>query len=118
MPRATAAERPTLASRRTRHEVLFVMPLYHATLACHGLTEAEGSAGAPHVEAGFKERPWHQNVACRWDGSCLWIDADNDYDEDGRALYDEFWDEIFANINLSGSIRLEIISVKGVPAGA
>jgi hypothetical protein len=90
------------------------MPLYHATLACSGLTEAESAAGAPDVEAGFRERPWHQNVVCRWDGSRLWIEAESDYDPDGRALYDEFWDEIVANIHFCGSIRIEIVSVKDV----
>lgn len=90
------------------------MALYHITLTCNGLTEAEGAVGAADVQAGFKERPWHQNVICRWDGSCLWIEADNDYDTDGRALYDEFWDEVIANIDFSGSIRIEIVSVKSV----
>ncbi len=92
----------------------FGMPLYHVTLNCSGLTEAEGSAGARNVEAGFRERPWHRNVACRWDGTCLWIEADNNYDSDGGALCDEFWDEVIANINFSSSIRIEIVSVKAV----
>jgi hypothetical protein len=63
------------------------------------------------IEEGFKERPWHENVSCRWDGESLWLEAENDYDSDGKALLDEFWDEVMANINWEGPIRFEISSV-------
>ena len=107
-----------LTRRVAGHRASSVMPLYHAVLTCKGLTEAEGADGAADVAAGFRERPWHQNVACRWDGTLLWLEADNDYDSDGRALSDEFWDEVIANVNFSGSISFAIVSVRRISVGA
>ena len=39
-------------------------------------------------------RPWQKIADCRWDGSMLVLVADNDYDDDGEVLADEFSDTI------------------------
>jgi hypothetical protein len=93
------------------------MPLYHATLTCAGVTDAEAVDAPADVEQEFRQRPWHKNVRCRWDGRLLWLDADNDYDEDGKALLDEFSDVVIACVRVSGTIRFEIVSVRPVPIG-
>jgi hypothetical protein len=46
----------------------------------------------------FTRRPWHQSVRCEWDGRSLILQAVNDYDEDGKALIDDFSDSISACI--------------------
>ena len=94
------------------------MPLYHAILTCAGLTDAEAANAPADIEEEFRRRPWHQNVRCRWDGRLLWLEADNDDDEDGEALLDEFWDVVIACVRASGTIRFEIVSVRPVPIGA
>jgi hypothetical protein len=93
------------------------MPLYHAILTCDGLTEAEAANAPNDIVEEFSHRPWHQNVACRWDGKLLWLEADNDYDADGKALLDEFGDAVVASVNATGTIRFTIVSVEVAPAG-
>jgi hypothetical protein len=93
------------------------MPLYHATLTCDGLSDAEAAGAPARIEAAFRERPWHQDVTCRWDGRLLWLEARNDFDDDGRALLDEFWDVVHANVDWKGPVRFEIVSVREVSAG-
>lgn len=88
------------------------MPIYHATLTCEGLTDVEVAQSLADVEQEFRERSWHKNVRCRWDGRLLWLEADNDYDEDGKALLDEFWDVVIACIPFTGTIRFAIVSVR------
>ena len=87
------------------------MPNYHAILTCSGLTDIEGRSAPKEIEDEFQHRPWHQNVVARWDGTLLWLEADNDYDEDGRALLDEFWDAVIACVKVSGTIEFKIESV-------
>lgn len=91
------------------------MPRYHATLSCAGLTEDEGAPAPVDILAEFSRRTWHQNVQCRWDGSLLWLEAENDYDNDGRALLDEFWDVVVACVAAQGTIRFDIRSVVELP---
>ena len=56
----------------------------------------DGNAGARAIAEEFTHRPWHKNVSCEWDGSRLILCAENDSDEDGRALMDEFSEAISA----------------------
>jgi hypothetical protein len=94
------------------------MPLYHSILTCDGLTDGE-AANAPHdITEEFGHRPWHQNVKCRWDGRLLWLEADNDFDIDGKALLDEFRDAVVACVKATGTISFEIVSVESRSAGA
>jgi len=94
------------------------MPHYHATLTCSGLTDAEAASAPANIIEEFRHRPWHQNVTCRWDGQLLWLEAENDYDPDGRALLDEFSDAVVACVSASGTIRIEIVLVERVAEGA
>jgi len=90
---------------------------YHAILTCSGLTDAEAASAPADILEEFGHRPWHQNVNCRWNGQLLWLEADNDYDSDGKALLDEFRDAVIACVNTSGTIQFEIVSVESVPVG-
>ncbi len=92
------------------------MSRYHITLICSGLTDAEAAGAPAAIEAEFGHRPWHQHVACRWDGRLLWLEAENDYDSTGQALLDEFGDAVIACVNASGTIHFEIVSVRPVTA--
>jgi len=92
--------------------------MYHAILTCDGLTSAEAANPPGDIVEEFGHRPWHQNVKCRWDGRLLWLEADNDYDADGKALLDEFGDAVVACVNTSGTIRFAIVSVESRPVGA
>lgn len=93
------------------------MSVYHAILTCSGLTDSEANNAPADIVEEFGHRPWHQNVKCRWDGHWLWLEADNDYDADGKALLDEFRDAVVACVNASGTIRFEIVSVKASGSG-
>jgi hypothetical protein len=94
------------------------MPLYHAILTCAGLTDAEAANAPADIVEEFGHRPWHRNVKCRWDGRLLWLEADNDYDADGKALLDEFGDAVVACVNAAGTIHFEIVSVEPAAAWA
>jgi len=87
---------------------------YHAILTCSGLNEDEGPQAALDVQAEFEQRPWHQNVQCRWEKGLLWLDAENDYDEDGKALLDEFGDAVIASVHFEDRIVFEIKSVVSI----
>jgi hypothetical protein len=63
----------------------------------------------------FGHRRWHQNVTCKWDGRLLRLEAENDYDADGKALLDEFSDAVVACVKATGTTRFEIVSVEVVP---
>ena len=92
------------------------MKIYRTKLRCLGLTDAEGQQAAPDIVEGFRERPWHSNVVCSWDGESLWLEAESDFDAEGKALLDEFWDEVAANLNCEGPIRFEIVKTEEVPS--
>jgi hypothetical protein len=91
------------------------MAWYHAVLQCHGIPPALGAEGAKSITANFAKRTWHKNATCRWDGNYLTLSVENDFDRDGRAVMDEFSDEISACIpgGFDGDIR--VISVTEVP---
>lgn len=63
------------------------------------------------ITAEFHHRPWHKNVRCNWDGRALQLEADNDYDEKGLALLDEFSDVIIACVQDAAYSDMQIISV-------
>jgi len=87
------------------------MTTFHVVLECEGIPQTAGSQAAIDITNEFKERPWHQNVVCTWDGLILRLEADNDYDENGLALRDEFSDAITAYIEDPGEGDLRIVSV-------
>ncbi len=76
-----------------------------------------GAAGARDISEEFKRRPWHQHVTCKWNGSQLVLQADNDFDPGGRALVDEFSDAISACISIGFDGDIEIVSATPLPSG-
>lgn len=88
--------------------------MYKITACCLGLTQEEGQAAPNDIVSEFKDRPWHQNPVCTWQESKLILIVENDFDPDGEALLDEFWDAVHAYINWSGPIRFEV-SVISLP---
>jgi len=89
--------------------------MYRIVLACSGIPADEGPAGAECIQEAFTRRPWHTNVKCKWTGSQLILQADNDYDSNGLALMDEFSDEISACILDAGDGDIEVVSVTVLP---
>jgi len=72
--------------------------MFRIVLACDGVPEDFGAQAAVDIAEEFTHRPWHTNVQCRWDGTRLILQAENDVDADGEALSDEFSDAISACI--------------------
>jgi hypothetical protein len=70
--------------------------MYHVVLECELFSAPAGPQAATDITEEFTHRPWHQNVKCTWDGKTLRLEADNDFDDNGLALADEFSDAIVA----------------------
>ena len=87
------------------------MGWYRAVLQCNGVPSAVGAEGAKRITANFAKRTWHKNAMCSWDGNHLTLSVENDFDREGRAVMDEFSDEISASIRggFDGDVR--VISV-------
>jgi len=91
--------------------------MYRIVLACSGIPSNEGPAGAEGIREEFTHRPWHKNVKCEWNGAQLILQADNDYDSNGKALVDEFSDSISGCISNAGNGDIEVVSVTALPEG-
>jgi hypothetical protein len=78
---------------------------------CEGLPEAAGSPAAVDIAEEFIHRPWHHNVRCTWDGKVLRLEAENDYDEKGLALLDEFSDAIAACVEDAQDSDIRVVAV-------
>jgi len=85
--------------------------MFHIVLEWRGVPEGAGAQAAIDIVEEFTHRPWHQNVTCTWEGQVLRLEADNDYDEDGVALLDEFSDAIAACIKDAGDGDGRVVSV-------
>ena len=85
--------------------------VYRIVLACDGIPAQKGEAGALAIEDEFKQRHWHHNVTCTWNGYQLLLQADNDFDPKGLALLDEFSDAISACIPGEFDSDLKILHV-------
>ena len=87
--------------------------MYKIVLACYGVPPVTAPKAASYITTEFTEhRNWHKNVSCRWDGSKLILQAENDFDSNGLALMDEFSDCISAYISepFDGEIKVEVVS--------
>ena len=91
--------------------------MYRVTLTCKGVPTQLGQSGASAITEEFTHRPWHQSVLCEWDGQQLILNAESDWDGDGKALLDEFSDAISACIAGAFAYSLEVKSVVVVPSG-
>jgi hypothetical protein len=88
------------------------MPPYcRVTLAATNFSQEQGRAAAADLVEGFKHRPHHRNVTCEWNEGSLILHAENDDDDKGLALMDEFSDEISANVTQPPNGNIRIVSV-------
>ena len=87
--------------------------MYRVILKCSGVPEHTGAAAAIGITEEFTHRPWQRNARCTWDGVVLRLQADNDLDDNGAALTDEFSDAISACIaeGFDGNITVESVTV-------
>ena len=92
--------------------------MYRIVLSCKGISESAAKSGVADIAQEFVERPWHQNVHCRWDGSRVILQADNDYDSSGQALLDEFSDAVCACIPIEVTTISFAIESVGIVAGS
>jgi hypothetical protein len=93
--------------------------MFRIVLTCDGVPKDVGAQAATDITEEFTLRPWHQNAECHWDGELLTLCAENDFDENGEALADEFSDAISACIapGFDGSIaKVSIVSLPDMPS--
>ena len=89
--------------------------MYRATLICKGLPKDAGQEAATDIQKEFQEhRDWHSNVICSWNGEELKLVAENDFDQNGQALLDEFGDCIVAYVKDYSDSNIEIESVNEI----
>ena len=92
-------------------ETLQTVQMFHVVLECaaEGLSPEIGEQAAMDITEEFTHRPWHKHVRCTWNGHCMSLEADNDFDDKGITLRDEFSDAIAADIAMyarTGEIRI------------
>ena len=89
--------------------------MYRISLVCSGLPTEAGKEAAVDITQEFEQhRKWHENVVCSWNGSELKLVAENDFDNDGQALLDEFGDCISAYVVEYFDSKIEIESVNEI----
>ena len=89
--------------------------MFHIVLECEaqGLSPQIGAQAATDIAEEFAHRPWHTNVRCMWDGHCLRLEAENDYDYKGLALSDEFSDALSGCVAMYERLGdMRIVSVR------
>ena len=74
--------------------------MFRVVLECdaEGLPPEFAEQAVIDIAEEFGHRPWHTNVRCTWDGHRIRLEAENDYDEKGLALSDEFSDALAASV--------------------
>jgi hypothetical protein len=85
--------------------------MFRIVLACNDVPADPGADGAAAITEEFLSRPWHQNVVCSWDGQTLTLQADNDFDEKGLALMDEFSDAVSACVMGTFGYGIRLVSM-------
>ncbi|APP78599.1 hypothetical protein [Xanthomonas hortorum] len=90
--------------------------MFKITVSCRGMSEQSALAGLSEITDEFASRPWHENVSCRWESDYIVLEAQNDFDPEGKALLDEFSDAICACLPIeSAPISFAVESVREVP---
>ena len=89
--------------------------MFRIVLECdaEGLSAEIGEQAAIDIAEEFAHRPWHTNVRCTWDRPCMRLEAQNDYDNQGLAIRDEFSDALAACVAMYervGDIRIVSIT--------
>jgi hypothetical protein len=81
-------------------------------LVCSGVPNRLGTQAAEDITQEFAHRSWHRNAVCRWNGSSLELEAENETDLHGIGFMDEFSDAISICIKegFNGNIFVKSIS--------
>jgi hypothetical protein len=80
--------------------------------AAEGLPSEIAEQAIIDIAEEFSHRPWHTNVQCTWDGRLIRLEAENDYDDKGLALSDEFSDALTASVAMCQRLGdMRIVSV-------
>lgn len=87
--------------------------MYRIAIECLDVASDLGPQAAVDIEQEFRvHRTWHKEPRCTYVGGKLLFVARNDFDVEGRALLDEFWDCLAAFLEVHGEMR--ILSVEQV----
>jgi hypothetical protein len=89
--------------------------MYRIVLVCVDVPEDRGETGAVDILQELADRPEYSNVRCIWDGTELTLQADSDWDDDGKNLIDEFSDCISACIDVGFDGDIETRSITVMP---
>ena len=71
--------------------------MFCITVWCEGIGREKWPDALADVREEFTQRSWHGVVDVLWSGETLILIAENDYDSNGEALADEFWDTVAAH---------------------
>jgi hypothetical protein len=81
--------------------------MYRTTIECLGVAPHLGPQAAIDIEQEFRvHRTWHKDPSCAYDDGKLLLVARNNFDVDGRALLDKFWDCLAAYLGEHGEMRI------------
>jgi hypothetical protein len=81
--------------------------MYRITIECLHVAPDLGPQAAVDIEQEFRvHRTWHKEPRCTYADRKLLLVASNDFDVDGRALLDEFWDCLAAYLGEHGEMRI------------
>ena len=87
--------------------------MYKITIGCLDVAPALGPQAAIDIEDEFRvHRIWQGQPSCTYADGKLLLVARNDFDADGKALLDEFWDCLAAYLREHGAMH--ILSVEQV----
>ncbi|UCI08869.1 hypothetical protein [Mesorhizobium sp. B1-1-8] len=85
--------------------------MYKITIECLDVASGPGPQAAIDIEQEFRaHRTWHERPSCSYADGKLLLVACNNFDADGRALLDEFWDCLAAYLGQHGA--MQILSVE------
>ena len=91
-----------------------IQSMFRVTLECdaEGLSPQLAEQAIIDIAEEFTHRPWHTNVRCTSNGRCIRLGAENDYDDKGLALSDEFSDAMAACVAMYARLgEIRIVSV-------
>lgn len=81
--------------------------MYEITIECLDVAPALGPQAAADIEEEFRvHRTWHDGPSCTYVAGKLLLIARNDFDADGKALLDEFWDCLATYLGEHGAMHI------------
>ena len=85
--------------------------MFRVSVACEGIPPHGWPDALADVEGEFSKRTWHHIVHCGWEGSALILVVENNYDNDGAAVADEFSDTVAAYAPRTSEYQVRVLSV-------